>query len=144
MVLSCLIFTTTIVAQTITLDQVLTNIKTNNPQLKMYDADIQSMDAAAKGAKSWMPPQIETGIYMAPYNTKLWKADDMSPGMGSYMLGVTQMIPNAKKLNADYKYMNAMSSVETENKNYTINQLNAIAKTNYYQWIVSTKKNSNC
>jgi hypothetical protein len=25
--------------------------KTNNPQLKMYDADIQSMDAAAKGAK---------------------------------------------------------------------------------------------
>jgi hypothetical protein len=24
---------------------------TNNPQLKMYDADIQSMDAAAKGAK---------------------------------------------------------------------------------------------
>jgi len=36
--------------------------------------------------------------------------------------------------------MNAMSSVETENKNYTINQLNAIAKTNYYQWIVSTKK----
>jgi len=139
-VLSCLIFTTTIVAQTITLDQVLTNIKTNNPQLKMYDADIQSMDAAAKGAKSWMPPQIETGIYMAPYNTKLWKADDMSPGMGSYMLGVTQMIPNAKKLNADYKYMNAMSSVETENKNYTINQLNAIAKTNYYQWIVSTKK----
>jgi outer membrane protein TolC len=139
-VLSCLIFTTTIVAQTITLDQVLSNIKINNPQLKMYDADIQSMDAAAKGAKSWMPPQIETGIYMAPYNTKLWKADDMSPGMGSYMLGVTQMIPNAKKLNADYKYMSAMSSVETENKNYTINQLNAIAKTNYYQWIVSTKK----
>jgi hypothetical protein len=33
------------------LDAVLTTIKTNNPQLKMYDADIQSMDAAAKGAK---------------------------------------------------------------------------------------------
>jgi hypothetical protein len=40
------------------LDAVLTTIKTNNPQLKMYDADIQSMDAAAKGAKSWMAPQI--------------------------------------------------------------------------------------
>jgi hypothetical protein len=63
-VLSCLIFTTTIVAQTITLDQVLTNIKTNNPQLKMYDADIQSMDAAAKGAKSWMPPQILSLIHI--------------------------------------------------------------------------------
>jgi hypothetical protein len=38
-------------AQTLSLDAVLTTIKTNNPQLKMYDADIQSMDAAAKGAK---------------------------------------------------------------------------------------------
>jgi hypothetical protein len=28
--------------QTLSLDAVLTTIKTNNPQLKMYDADIQS------------------------------------------------------------------------------------------------------
>jgi hypothetical protein len=27
------------------------------------------------------------------------------------------------KLNADSDYMNAMSSVEAENKNYTVNQL---------------------
>jgi outer membrane protein TolC len=64
----------------------------------------------------------------------------MGPGMGFYMLGVTQMIPNASKLKADFNYMNAMSSVEAENKNYTINQLNAIAKTNYYQWLVLNKK----
>jgi hypothetical protein len=38
-------------AQTLSLDAVLTTIKTNNPQLKMYDADIQSMDAAAKEPK---------------------------------------------------------------------------------------------
>ena len=106
----------------------------------MYDADIQSMDAAAKGAKSWMAPQVETGFFMTPYNTKMWKADDMSPGMGSYMIGVSQMIPNAKKQNAEYKYMSAMSSVEKENKNYTLNQLYAIAKTNYYQWLVLNKK----
>jgi outer membrane protein TolC len=36
--------------------------------------------------------------------------------------------------------MNAMSSVETENKNYTMNQLKALAKTNYYQWSVLNKK----
>jgi len=60
--------------------------------------------------------------------------------MGAYMLGFTQMIPNASKLKADSDYMNAMSSVEAENKNYTINQLNALAKTNYYQWIVLDKK----
>ena len=63
-------------AQTLSLDDVLSTIKTNNPQLKMYDADIQSMDAAAKGAKSWMPPQVETGFFMTPYNAKMWKADE--------------------------------------------------------------------
>jgi hypothetical protein len=49
------------------------------------------------------------------------------------------MIPS--RLKADSDYMNAMSSVEVENKNYTVNQLNAIGKTNYYQWIVLDKKN---
>jgi outer membrane protein TolC len=140
-VISCLILSTTnLVAQTLSLDNVLSTIKTNNPQLKMYDADIQSMDAAAKGAKSWMPPQVETGFFMTPYNTKMWKANEMNPGMGNYMLGVTQMIPNASKLKADFNLMSAMSSVEKENKNYTINQLKALAKTNYYQWLVLNKK----
>ena len=140
-VLSCLILSTVnLAAQTLSLDNVLSTIKTNNPQLKMYDADIQSMDAAAKGAKSWMPPQVETGFFMTPYNTKMWKADEMNPGMGNYMLGVTQMFPNASKLKADSNLMNAMSSIEKENKNYTINQLNALAKTNYYQWLIANKK----
>ena len=139
--ISCLILSTAnVVAQTLSLDAVLTNIETNNPQLKMYDADIQSMDAAAKGAKSWMAPQVEMGFFMTPYNTKMWKASEMSPGMGSYMVGVTQMIPNARKLKSDFNYMNAMSSVEKENKDYTINQLKALAKTNYYQWLVLNKK----
>jgi len=127
-------------AQTLSLDEVLTQIKTNNPQLKMYDSDIQSMDAAAKGAKSWMAPQVTTGFFMTPYNTQMWKADGAFSGMGSYMLGVTQMIPNASKLKADSNLMNAMSSVEKENKNYTLNQLNALAKTNYYQALVLNKK----
>ena len=131
---------TTANAQILSLENILSTIKTDNPQLKMYDADIQSMDAAAKGAKSWMAPQVETGFFMTPYNTKMWKADEMSPGMGNYMIGVSQMIPNAKKQNAEYKYMSAMSSVEKENKNYTLNQLYALAKTNYYQWLILNKK----
>jgi len=127
-------------AQTLTLDNVLATIKTNNPQVKMYDADIQSMDASAKGARSWMPPQIETGLFMTPYNTKMWKANEMTPGMGNYMLGVTQMIPNVSKLNANENLMKAMSLVESENKNFTLNQLNALAKTYYYEWIIIKKK----
>lgn len=141
LVISCLVLNVTVmVAQTLSLDAVLAKIKTNNPQLKMYDADIQTMNAAAKGAKSWMAPQVNTGFFMTPYNPRLWKADEMGPGMGNYMLGVTQMIPNVSKLKADFNYMSAMSSVEAENKNYTINQLNALAKTNYYQWLVLSKK----
>lgn len=70
----------------------------------------------------------------------MWKASETSSGMGSYMLGVTQMIPNASKLNADSNLMNAMSSVEKENKNYTLNQLNALAKNNYYQALILNKK----
>ena len=69
--LSCLILSfTNVKAQTLTLDNVLSTIKTNNPQLKMYDADIQSMDASAKGARSWMAPQVETGFFMTPYNSQ--------------------------------------------------------------------------
>jgi outer membrane protein TolC len=140
-IIGCLIFGfANVNGQTLSLDAVLSTIKTNNPQLKMYDADIQSMNAAAKGAKSWMPPQINTGLFMAPYDVKMWNANEMNQGMGAYMLGFTQMIPNAAKLKADSDYMNAMSSVEAENKSYTVNQLNALAKANYYQWIVLDKK----
>ncbi|RTY98071.1 TolC family protein [Flavobacterium sp. RSP49] len=140
-IISCLLINAVgMVAQTLSLDAVLSTIKTNNPQLKMYDTDIQSMDAAAKGAKSWMAPQINTGLFMTPYDVKMWKGDEMNPGMGAYMLGFTQMIPNASQLRADSDYMNAMSSVEAENKNFTVNQLNALAKANYYQWLVLDKK----
>lgn len=140
-IIGCLLLNASaLLAQTLSLDEVLTIVKNNNPQLKMYDADIQSMDAAAKGAKSWMPPEINTGFFMTPYNTKMWKADGMNPGMGSYMIGFTQMIPNASRQKADANYMNAMSSVEAENKKYTVNQLNALAKTNYYQWLVLDKQ----
>jgi outer membrane protein TolC len=50
------------------------------------------------------------------------------------------MIPNPKKLKADFNYMSAMSSVEKENKNYAVNQLYALAKTNYYEWVILNKK----
>jgi outer membrane protein TolC len=36
--------------------------------------------------------------------------------------------------------MKAMSLVESENKNFTLNQLNALAKTYYFEWIIIKKK----
>ena len=139
--ISCLILSSqNLVSQTLSLDSVLENIKTNNPQLKMYDADMHSMDEETKGVNNWMPPQVSTGFFMTPYNSKLWKGNEMGPGMGNYMVGITQMIPNFLSLKKEESYMGAMNRIVHENKNGTINQLNALAKTNYYQWLVLNKK----
>lgn len=128
-------------AQTLKLDAVIDSITALHPVVKMYNNEIRSMDEAAKGAKSWMPPEISTGLWMVPYNTKLWKKDDMGgTGMGQYMIGGQQMFPNKKKQNADAAYMQAMSSVEKEKKNATLNELINDAKQFYYEWIIMKKK----
>ena len=88
------------------INSIMDSIKSGNPSFKMYDADIRSMDEAAKGAKSWMPPEVSTGFWMVPYNPNLWKKGDMGEtGMGQYMIGGQQMFPNKKKQNADAAYM---------------------------------------
>ena len=131
---------TQLFAQKTSLEEVVEIIKKNNPQLKMYDDEIKSMDSLAKGAKSWMNPQLSSGFFMTPYNTHLWKPNEMNSGMGSFMIGITQMIPNPKKQKSEFLYMSAMSEVEKENKKSDINQLISIAKSNYYQWIILDKK----
>ncbi len=128
-------------AQTLKLDAIIDSITALHPVVKMYNNEIRSMDEAAKGAKSWMPPEVSTGLWMVPYNPSLWKKGDMGEtGMGQYMIGGQQMIPNKKKQNADAAYMQAMSSVEKEKKKATINELINDAKQFYYEWIVLQKK----
>ncbi|MEO6540606.1 MAG: TolC family protein, partial [Ferruginibacter sp.] len=128
-------------AQILKLNAVIDSITASHPVVKMYNNEIRSMDEAAKGAKSWMPPEISTGLWMVPYNPNLWKRDDMGgTGMGQYMIGAQQMIPNRKKQNADAAYMQAMSSVEKEKKNATLNELINDAKQFYYEWAILKKK----
>jgi outer membrane protein TolC len=133
-------------AQTISLNEVLNQIQKTHPALKMYDADIRAMDEAAKGARSWMPAEFGAGFWMTPYNPKMWKPGmkdmegNQQPGMGSFMVSAQQMFPNKTKQNAEAKYMEAMSSVEQEKKNATINDLFAEAKKNYYEWMIIEKK----
>jgi len=131
---------TNINAQVISLQNVIDSIQTNHPIVKMYDNEIRSMDEAAKGARSWMPPTIGVGQFMTPYNVNLWKRDGDMKGMGSAMLSIEQMIPNKKKLDAEEAYMNAMSSVEKENKGAGINELIQDAKLLYSEWIVLLKR----
>jgi len=128
-------------AQVMSLDSVLSTIKANNPGLKMFDADIRSMDEAAKGARSWMPPEAGAGFFMTPYNTKMWKGDGMGqPGMGQFMFSFQQMFPNKSRQDADSKYMQAMSSVAKEQKNFSLNEMYAQAKQNYFEWIMDKRK----
>ena len=123
------------------LEDVFSAIANNHPELKSYDAQIRSLDEAAKGAKNWEAPLLSSGFYMMPYNpAMLKKGMNGERGMGQYMLSAEQMFPNKKMQNAEQKYMQSMSSVEKERKSATLNDLYAQAKKNYYQWIVIEKK----
>ena len=140
-VLFSLVFAFSSKAQTLNLNAIIDSIKVSHPVVKMYANEIRSMDEAAKGAKSWMPPEFSSGLWMVPYNTRLWKKDDMGgTGMGQYMIGGQQMLPNKKKQNADAAYMEAMSSVEKEKLNGALNELINDAKQLYYEWIILEKK----
>lgn len=123
------------------LDDVFSAISSNHPELKSYDAQIRSLEEAAKGAKNWEAPLLSSGLFMTPYNPVMWKKGmNGERGMGQYMISAEQMFPNKKMQNAEQKYMQSMSSVEKERKGATLNDLYAQAKKNYYQWIVIEKK----
>jgi outer membrane protein TolC len=128
-------------AQTLSLDSIINGIQKTNPELKMYDADIRAADEAAKGARNWDAPTLGTGFWMTPYNPSYWKkGSNGAYGMGQYQLSAEQMIPNKKRLDAEEKYLQSVSSVDAERKKASFNELLAEAKKNYYQWIIVKKK----
>ena len=125
----------------LSLEDIFSQISTNSPDLKNFDAQIRSLDEAAKGARNWERPELSTGLWMTPYNPNLWKKQSNgNTGMGQYMISAQQMFPNRKRLDAEQSYMQAMSSVEKEKKNASLNELYAGAKQNYYQLIIVKKK----
>lgn len=97
----------------------------------MYDEQISAINNYSEMAKSWMPPTISTGPWQAPYN-------NFSDAM--WMITGEQMIPNPAKQKANYNFMNAMAPVEQQGKNAKRNEMFAMAKQNYYEWIVLKKK----
>jgi len=128
-------------AQTLKLATIIDSVTVSHPVVKMYENEIRSMDEAAKGAKSWMPPEFSTGFWMTPYNPNMWKKGAAGePGMGQYMIGGQQMFPGRAKKNADAAYMEAMSSVEKEKKKASLNELVNDAKQYYYDWLIMKKK----
>ena len=118
-------------AQVLKLDSVLSRIEKNNPMLKMYDEQINAVNNYSQMAKSWMPPTISTGPWQTPYN---------SFRDGMWMISGEQMIPNPAKQNANYHYMQGMTSVEQQGKGAKKNEMFTMAKQNYYEWVVLQKK----
>jgi outer membrane protein TolC len=127
--------------QVMQLQTILDTMRIVNPEIKMFDAQIRSLDEAAKGARNWEAPELSTGLWMTPYNPNLWKKQsDGSSGMGQYMISAQQIFPNRKRFDTEQNYMQAMSSVENEKKNTSLNELYAAVKQNYYQLIIIKKK----
>jgi outer membrane protein TolC len=124
----------------LSIDSVLSIIEKNNPVVQMYNAEIHSSDDEAKGAKSWSPPEFGAGLWMMPYNFMKAKSPEMNNGQGFFMISAEQMFPNKKELNANASYMQAVSSVNKEKMNFSLNELYAEAKKNYYDWLINQKK----
>lgn len=118
-------------AQLLTLDSVLDRIRTNNPMLRMYDAQAQAAENYAAGAKTWMPPKLSTGPWQTPY---------LSFRDGMWMITAEQMIPNPAKQKPEYRYMKSMANVEAEAKLARQNEMFGMARQNYYEWVVLKKK----
>lgn len=113
------------------LDSVLAKLAAN-AGLQAYDARISAQNAYAKGAKSLPAPQISVGQYQTPYQ--------LNPNTGSFMISAEQMFTNPAKLQAKQDYMNGMSKVTAEDKNYMKNQLAAQAKGYYYNMGIIERK----
>lgn len=126
--------------QILKLNDIFSIIDKNNPEVNMYDAQIRSLDQASKGAKSWLPPEFGAGLFMTPYNLALTKATATQKGMGAFMVSASQMFPNRKEQEANASYLQSLSTVNKEKKQFSLNDLYAEAKKNYYDWIIIQKK----
>lgn len=123
-----------IFSQSLTIDNVLSEIEKNQPELKKFDAKINAYNTYASGAKALDAPQVGAGFFMTPYNPQLWKADPAmnSNGMGAFMLSAQQMIMNPKKLNANAEYMQSMTGIEAQMKGAMKNEMFSMAKMSYF------------
>src|SRR6267378_2524482 len=121
--------------QRVSLDSILSVVKERNPLVKNYRSRADAMVAYSKGAKSWMAPEVGGGFWMLPY-----KRVDDPRDKGQIMLSVQQKFTNPAKLRANQGYLESKAAVEQASGNYIFNELRALTKTTYYQWMVLEKK----
>lgn len=124
----------------ISLDTLLHRIETNYPTILQYQQNIQSWQAKAQGAKSWMPPTFSTGVMNFPYNLSMVKEKNDPMNWAGIAFSIEQMIPNQTKLNAKRDYINSLAEVEKSKSDWTKNELRREAKILYYNRFINQQK----
>ncbi|MBN8670016.1 MAG: TolC family protein [Chitinophagales bacterium] len=138
LILIAIIFITTVdtlVAQDtahLNLSTIYVQIDNNYPQLKYYEARIQSLRAMVAGAKAWMPPTVGAAFDQFPYRISMVK-DQTVENQAGFMFSVQQMIPNPARLNAHKNYLSSLSTVQQNNLNWQKNFLYYTARVYYYR-----------
>ncbi|QQS28973.1 MAG: TolC family protein [Sphingobacteriales bacterium] len=124
----------------ISLDKLLQQVEANYPSIIQYQYNIQSIQAKADGAKSWMPPTLSTGIMRFPYNLSMISEKNDPMNQAGVTFSFEQMIPNSSKLNANKSYINSLAEIEKSKSEWTKNELRREAKILYYNRFVAEKK----
>lgn len=124
----------------ISLKKLLQQVETNYPSIIQYQYNIQSIQAKADGAKSWMPPTFSTGIMSFPYNFSMINEKNNPMNQAGVAFSLEQMIPNTSKLNAKKNYINSLAEIEKSKSEWTKNELRREAKILYYNRYVAEKK----
>ncbi len=145
LILITLILTTTmqsLVAQDTThlnLNEIYVLIDKDYPQIKYYEAKIQSLQAMVTGAKAWMPPTVGAAFDQFPYRVSMIK-DQTVENQAGLMFSVKQMIPNPARLNARKDYLSSLSTVQKNDLNWQKNLLYYTARVYYYRRYVGETK----
>ncbi len=121
----------------ISMDSVLNAVETNNPELKIYDAQVKMQDALVEGAGAWTAPMIGIGSNMTPYNN--FGRESNIRG-GSFMVRAQQEILNGSKSQSERDYLSVQSAITKEQKYNNLNELKALARSYYYEVILEEKK----
>jgi len=125
-------------AQSISLDSVLSVIEKQNPMLKTYQHRASAMNAYVAGSKNLMAPEVGGGLWMFPYQKQNYEhlADTRQ-----IMVSVSQTFTNPVKLKANQQYLASRARIEQASEKVFYNELRGQAKLAYYKWYVFEQKN---
>lgn len=123
--------------QTVTLDSILSVIRTDNPMLQEYKYQAEALNEISKGAKSWMAPMVGAGTFMTPYPGQM--VEDQRD-KGSIMISAEQSIPNPAKQRANQQLLSSRAAIEEASGSYTYNDLRSQARAAFFDWYVLEKK----